>query len=230
MNDDGGGSYGQTMLAEAGCSGESATTCIAKALTPANRQPFAATSSILADPLPGKGIAAIVAAAERGLEVPGLVEGGVSFDAFGGAIAEVAADATAFPGERPWPIVQYTATWPYADAGSDPAPFDDFVQSERTALQPWLGNSAYVNYADRTLDRLRDGLLGPEPGPPQHDQETLRPGRRVLLPAVGAPTVRVRTAESAQTSFRCGSSRTIRIRRRPSSTRTVPSATKPWRR
>ena len=65
VNDDGGGSYGATMLAEAGCSGESADACIAKALTPASRQPFAATSSILAKPLPGKGVAAIVEAAGR---------------------------------------------------------------------------------------------------------------------------------------------------------------------
>jgi hypothetical protein len=83
--------------------------------------------------------------------VPGLVEGGVSFDAFGGAIAEVAGEATAFPWRSALADVQYTATWPYADAGRDPAPYDDFVQSERRALQPWLGTSAYANYADRTL-------------------------------------------------------------------------------
>ncbi|HEY5784835.1 MAG TPA: FAD-dependent oxidoreductase [Microlunatus sp.] len=161
VNDDGGGSYGQTMLAEAGCSGQSARACIAQALTPANRQPFAATSSILAEPLPSKGIAAIVAATGEGLDVKGMVEGGVSFDAFGGAIAEVAADATAFPCRTALADVQYTATWPYASADADPAPFDAFVQSERTALLPWLGNSAYVNCADRTLVDFATAYSGP---------------------------------------------------------------------
>ena len=161
QNDDGGGSYGETMLAEAGCSGESADACIAKALTPASRQPFAATSSIMRKPLPGKGIAAIVAAVGQGLDVKGMVEGGVSFDAFGGAIAEVAEAATAFPWRTSLADVQYTATWPYASADADPAPFDAFVQSERTALLPWLGNSAYVNYADQTLTDFATAYWGP---------------------------------------------------------------------
>ncbi len=147
----GGGSYASVMLAEAGCSGESANTCIANALTPSQRLPFAATSSILQKALPSAGVAAIVAAVAKGSSVPGMVEGGVSFDAFGGAIGEVAADATAFPWRSALADVQYTATWPYAKAGSSPAPYDSFVQAERKALQPWLGNSAYVNYADPKL-------------------------------------------------------------------------------
>jgi hypothetical protein len=57
--------------------------------------------------------------------------------------------------------VQYTATWPYARADTDPAPFDDFVRSERAALRPWLGDSAYVNYADRTLADYATAYWGP---------------------------------------------------------------------
>jgi hypothetical protein len=43
----------------------------------------------------------------------------------------------------------------------DPAPFDDFVQSERKALQPWVGNSAYVNYADPKLTDYASAYWGP---------------------------------------------------------------------
>ena len=68
-----------------------------------------------------------------------------------GALAEVAVEATAFPWRTALADVQYTATWPYAHAGRDPTPFDDFVQSERRALQSWVGTSAYANYTDRTL-------------------------------------------------------------------------------
>ena len=72
----------------------------------------------------------------------------------------MAADATAFPWRTALADVQYTATWPYADAGRDPARFDDFVRSERMALLPWLGNSAYVNYADRTLTDYANAYWG----------------------------------------------------------------------
>ena len=157
----GGGSYAATMLAEAGCSGKTAAACINQALTPADRLPFAATSSILQKELPSAGVNAIVAAVGRGTGVKGMVEGGVSFDAFGGAIAEVAANATAFPWRTALADVQYTATWPYAKASENPAPFDDFVQAERKALQPYLGNSAYVNYADRTLTDYAAAYWGP---------------------------------------------------------------------
>lgn len=157
----GGGSYAATMLAEAGCSGESATACISRSLTPAERQPFAATSSILQQPLPAAGVQAIVAAVGKGSAVTGMVEGGVSFDAFGGAIADVAPGATAFPWRTALADVQYTATWPYAKAASSATPFDNFVQAGRTALQPWLGNSAYVNYADPKLHDFATAYWGP---------------------------------------------------------------------
>ena len=44
------------MLAEAGCSGQDASTCITDAFAPAKRQPFAATSSVLASALPAAGV------------------------------------------------------------------------------------------------------------------------------------------------------------------------------
>ncbi|MBV9594115.1 MAG: FAD-dependent oxidoreductase [Actinobacteria bacterium] len=144
------GSYGSTMLGEAGCSNQDAGSCITGALAPAKRQAFAATSSIMQQALPEAGIAAIVAAVGAA-DVASMVEGGVSFDAIGGAIGEVASDATAFPYRTALATVQYTATWPYAQAGLDPAPFDSFVRGERAALSPWLGSAAYVNYADASI-------------------------------------------------------------------------------
>lgn len=151
QNSRGGGSYGATMLAEAGCSGESANACISRSLDAAHRQPFAASSSILQKTLATPGVQSIVQAVQQGSEVADMVEGGVSFDAFGGAIAEPASDATAFPWRSALADIQYTATWPSALAGTNPARFDNFVQSMRRALQPYVGNAAYVNYADPHL-------------------------------------------------------------------------------
>lgn len=143
--------YGPTMFGEAGCAGQDAETCVANALAPAQRQPFAATSSIVSKPLPEAGVAAIVAAVGAGLGVAKVVEAGASFDSLGGAIADVGPAATAFPWRHALATVQYTATWAHADAAVDPAPFDALVRSQRRALTPWLGTSAYVNYADPAI-------------------------------------------------------------------------------
>jgi hypothetical protein len=153
--------YGSTMMGEAGCSGEDAATCLANAYTPAQRQPFAATSSVVQQAVPAPGIAAIVAAVQGGMNVPGLVEGGASFDALGGAVSDVAATATAFPWRTALAIVQYTATWNYASATADPSPYDNFVHGERQALSPWLGSSAYVNYADASIADFGTAYWGP---------------------------------------------------------------------
>ena len=151
QNATGSGSYASTMLTEAGCSGDSAGSCISKSLSATYRQPFTATSAILQEPLAAAGVQSIVQAVGAGADVKGMIEGGVSFDAFGGAIADLAPNATAFPWRTALADIQYTATWPYAQASANPARFDDFVQSERQALHPYVGNSAYVNYADPML-------------------------------------------------------------------------------
>ena len=47
--------YAQAMLFEAGCSNQTADACVADALGPAKRQPFAATSAILSSTLAARG-------------------------------------------------------------------------------------------------------------------------------------------------------------------------------
>lgn len=90
-----------------------------------------------------------------------MIEGGVSFDAFGGAIADVSPGETAFPWRSGLADVQYTATWPYARATASPARYDRFVRRERRALQPWVGTDAYVNYADPSLRDYASAYWGP---------------------------------------------------------------------
>jgi FAD/FMN-containing dehydrogenase len=152
--------YLAAMLGAAGCDG-SASACIAAALTPAQRQPEAAASSILQKPLPDKAIHALASAVEGGLDVAGMIEGGVSFDALGGAVAEVAADGTAFPWRAALADIQYTATWPYAKATAHPSRYDAFVQKERASLVPYVGASGYANYADPSLRDYATAYWGP---------------------------------------------------------------------
>ncbi len=152
--------YGAAMLGAAGCSGSS-SACIAAALTPAQRLPEAAASSILQKPLPDKAIKAIVAAVQAGMDVAGMVEGGVSFDALGGAVSDVAADDSAFPWRSALADIQYTATWAYDAATRHPGRYDHFVQAERSALVPYVGTSGYVNYADPALRDYASAYWGP---------------------------------------------------------------------
>lgn len=141
-------SYAQAMLFEAGCStSDSAAECIAEALKPQSRQAYAATSSVVGQPLKAAGIDAAIAQVKAAMDVPGMVEGGVSFDVLGGAVADVAPDATAFPHRKAFAIAQYTATF----AGGEASPFDAYVRGFRAAMKPWCGDGAYVNYADPSI-------------------------------------------------------------------------------
>ncbi len=142
-------SYADAMLLEAGCSGETTDQCLTNAMTPSIREAFAATSSIVDTLMPAAAIEAAVNRATAALNVPGLGGAGVSFDSFGGAVATLAPDATAFGHRQALANVQYTATW--SNSSADPAPYDAFVRGSRAAMAPWLGNGAYVNYADASI-------------------------------------------------------------------------------
>ncbi|WP_375501896.1 FAD-binding oxidoreductase [uncultured Jatrophihabitans sp.] len=166
-------SYGAAMLASAGCDG-SAAQCISAALTPAQRLPEAATSSILTKALPDNAVRAIVNTVQNGMDVDGMVEGGVSFDALGGAVSDAGADDTAFPWRSAIADIQYTATWPYKKA-HDPSRYDQFVHRERTALLPFVGSSAYVNYADATLTDYATAYWGPNLARLQQVKQTYDP-------------------------------------------------------
>ena len=139
--------YAQAMLFEAGCStGSSASSCVSHALAPAQRQAFAASSSIVDAAMPSAAIDAGVEQARAGMEVPGVIEAGVSFDALGGAVADVAPAATAVAFRHALATAQYTATW--ASGQTPPAAFDRYIHSFRQTMTRWLGTGAYVNYAD----------------------------------------------------------------------------------
>jgi FAD/FMN-containing dehydrogenase len=150
--------YAPAMAYEAGCSGLDAAACTVRALDAEHRQPFAATSSMLPHALPQAGLDAALAAAEA-ISLPrGAVEAGMSFDALGGAVADVAPDATAFPWRTALATVQHTATW---TGTADASAFDAVVAGTREALRAWTGGSAYVNYADPGLPDRAEACWGP---------------------------------------------------------------------
>jgi FAD/FMN-containing dehydrogenase len=136
-------SYGDAMLFEAGCAGLTTRSCLSSGIE--ERQPFAATSLVLQGPLGAT--ESFQRGAERAARVPGLVEGGFSFDALGGAVADLAPDATAFPWRHARATVQITAAW---DGGSA-SPYKGYVRELRDEQADEPGAGAYSNYADASI-------------------------------------------------------------------------------
>ena len=153
--------YRSTMMNAAGCSPtESAGSCVAKGWAPENRDPTSAASAIVVAHLPHKAISSLLDALGEVSRLPGPVGGAASFDAFGGAVADMDSDATAFRWRKGQADIQYSATWSSARA-TDTAPYDRYVHRLRETLRPWFGDAAYANYADPSLHQYAKAYWGP---------------------------------------------------------------------
>jgi FAD/FMN-containing dehydrogenase len=118
--------------------------------------------------------------ATEAMNVAGIYEGGVSFDSLGGAIGSVGADATAFGHRSAVATAQYTATW--TDPGTSPARFDAYVRGFRSAMAPWLGSAAYVNYADASITNFGTAYWGSNYPRLQAIKRTYDPGNLFTFP------------------------------------------------
>ncbi|TCJ23184.1 FAD-binding oxidoreductase [Nocardioides jejuensis] len=129
-------------------------------------QPFAATSHIAYAAYAAPDATAISDLVQLVEACPRTIhEGGVSIDALGGAVAEVAADATAFVHREARATLQYTATWTGNQTGNESgsslaATADRFVHGLRAGMTPHLGDHAYVNYADASLHDAGTAYFG----------------------------------------------------------------------
>lgn len=119
------------------------------------REAFAATSHVMYDELDGAGIGDLIELVQSAQD-SGLKEAGISIDALGGKVGDLAPDATAFVHRKALATVQYTATFPPGSAGDA----DGYVHGFREAMLPHWGNHAYVNYADATIEEYRSAYFG----------------------------------------------------------------------
>jgi hypothetical protein len=110
------------------------------------REAFSATSHVAYDELDSAGVADLLDQVQRA-QASGLKEAGISMDALGGRVRDLAPGDTAFVHREALATVQYTATFPPGDATTA----DGYVRGFRAAMVPHWGNTAYVNYADPTL-------------------------------------------------------------------------------
>src|SRR4029077_20891019 len=83
--------------------------------------------------------------------LPNAGSGSVLIDAMGGAIAQLAPDATAFPHRSAGASLQFVAGWsasaPSATADASVA----WLRGVYGQARPLIGTGAYVNYADPDL-------------------------------------------------------------------------------
>jgi FAD/FMN-containing dehydrogenase len=148
-------SYLDAMRSYAGCASLPASQCHTGPGGGLQREAFAATSHVGYHPLDAKGVRTIV---QQVKAAPGsLIEAGLSMDALGGKVAEVAPDETAFVHRKARITVQYTATY---DASGAAATAADYVHGFRKAMTPSWGTAAYVNYIDSTISDYRSAYWG----------------------------------------------------------------------
>lgn len=155
-------SYLNAMLIEAGCDGMSVAACHLPGQNPAgalSRSAYAAKSAYVTRPPTAAGVAAFVdAVSALNTEVPD-VGGGITFDAYGGAINRVPANATAFVHRDAVAGVQWSCSW-YAGA---PAPVVSAAQDWLSATARAIGShveGAYQNYIDPTLANWEQAYYG----------------------------------------------------------------------
>ena len=98
-------------------------------------------------------------------------------DAYGGSLAEIAPDATAFA-HRSGTLfcLQYGSVW--SDPADTQTRLDDMRQFY-ASLRPYMSGGAYVNYCDLDLPDYATAYWGAKPAAAKAGQGSLRSGQRV---------------------------------------------------
>jgi FAD/FMN-containing dehydrogenase len=154
--------YLPAMLIEAGCEGSTVAQCHLPSQNPAgtqSRAAFAAKSAYVTQPMPQAGLTAVVdQVASLATELP-AEGGGMVFDAYGGAINRVPADATAFVHRDAIAAIEYSVSWGGADPSVVPAGVTSWLDGASGALAPYT-DGAYQNYIDPTLSDWQQAYYG----------------------------------------------------------------------
>ena len=147
--------YRDVMLVEAGCFGRTLSACHLRGISPAGtpggelaRETFAARSIVADAPLTRSAIDAIVGSVEGASGRSGVGGVAVLFDALGGAVADIAPAATAFPHRSAFAVVQLYGSWSQ-NANSDATLA--WLREAHARARPLIGPGAYVNYIDPDL-------------------------------------------------------------------------------
>ncbi len=149
--------YLDLMLRWAGCLGRTQAACHLVAQHGVlGRATFAAKSDYVGRPFG----AAAVRAVQQSLEARHASphgSGALIMDSYGGAIARVRADATAFVHRSPLCSMQYLAYW---GAKEHEAPSLRWIRAFHARMRPYVTGAAYQNYIDPDLTTWRQAYYG----------------------------------------------------------------------
>jgi FAD/FMN-containing dehydrogenase len=155
-------SYLSAMLIEAGCSGLDAHECDTAPGGHLPRVPFFAKSDFFTDKLSAHGIRTLLAGIERlgGIGGAGGGAGSIAFDALGGTVNQVAADATAFVHRDALFLAQYYTSWTFPGSSSGVDRQHEWLRGYYADLHPHASGQAYQNYIDPELTNWRQAYYG----------------------------------------------------------------------
>ena len=145
--------YIDLILRWAGCLDESPAEC--RRLPYA---PFAAKSSYVLTPVSSGGIATMARWIERRQGQSSLGSGAILLDSYGGAINDVAADATAFVHRNALYSCQFAAYWG-GSSGAQAAGLS-WIRGFYRAMAPYVSRYAYQNYIDPDLTAWKTAYYG----------------------------------------------------------------------
>ncbi len=140
-----------TMLIEAGCYGQTVAACHLPGQTPQGQLPrdtSYAKSDYFTSLLPTHAINMLVSAIANRQSDPNFGPAGFGFDASGGAINRIAADATAFVHRDTLFSAQYSANWQPSDSASTVSANMDWVTQAWQSMRSYASGQAYQNYID----------------------------------------------------------------------------------
>jgi hypothetical protein len=146
-------SYLRAMLIEAGCADSSVAACHLPSQNPAgtlSRAGFAAKSNYINTAIPSDGLQAVVDAVSQLNQTQPGSGGGMVFDAYGGAINEVAPESTAFVHRHALACIEYSVSWGSGASASVMAGANTWLDGAQRQLAPF-SQGAYQNYIDPTL-------------------------------------------------------------------------------
>jgi FAD/FMN-containing dehydrogenase len=141
-------SYERAMMIEAGCLDLTVEQCHLPTQNPAGtleRSTFGAASAYVFEPFPSAALSAATEAVATATPTP--FGGALIFDGYGGVIAQVPDDATAFVHRGARAGIQYYASWSAGAPSSVGAQALAWLASTSGALAPFT-TGAYVNYID----------------------------------------------------------------------------------
>lgn len=183
-------SHAHAMMIEAGCSQLSTAQCHLPWQNPAGtlqRESEFAKSHVFTRALSPSAISAIIAAVEQRQQFGGGGQGGVAFDALGGAVNRVAPDATAFVHRDGLFVGQFTTTWSDGATTAQTGTQQNWLRGFHQTMTRYASGQAYQNYLDPELANWQQAYYGANYARLVQVREKYDPGHVFNLPqGIGA--------------------------------------------